>query len=263
MPALRANTASLWTAARRDLAMFFSYIDGAEVVLRGNAFIGLTGGPTADFNMALFGEDPDELTILNDFVSRANDTGVSAMAVMSGAARGRLDPVAKAKGLIPAGTAPLMARSGASRDKPSSEFVTKRVTEAHEMSIFGDLAASAFAMDRAWVDRTFAAASLLDAPAMAFYVAYRGDVPMSAVCTTGRGSTVGIWTMSTPTDKQRQGAGRALLLAVMQAHVKRGAETFYLIATAAGKPLYDKLGFDTVDELSIWLAGESTQFPAH
>jgi hypothetical protein len=132
------------------------------------------------------------------------------------------------------------------------------------MSIVGDLVASAFAIDRAWADRTFAAASLLDAPAFSFYVAYRGDVPMSAVCSSGAGSTVGIWTMSTPPDKQRQGAGRAVLLAAMQDHVKRGAETFYLIATAAGKPLYDNLGFKTVDELSIWLVGESSsQFPAH
>jgi hypothetical protein len=49
----------------------------------------------------------------------------------------------------------------------------------------------------------------------------------------------------------------------MHDHLKRGAETFYLIATAAGKPLYDDLGFETVDELSIWLVGESSQFPAH
>ncbi len=86
---------------------------------------------------------------------------------------------------------------------------------------------------------------------------------MSGVCTSGVGSTVGIWTMSTPPEKQRQGAGQAVLRAAMQDHAKRGAETFYLIATAAGKPLYDKLGFSTVDELSIWLVGEPSQVPAH
>jgi GNAT superfamily N-acetyltransferase len=243
--------------------MFFSYIDGAEVVFRGNAFVGLTGGPTADFNMAMFGEDPNDVAVFDDLLSRVKATGVSTLAVVSGAARRHLDPLAKAKGLIEAGTAPLMARSGALQNTPASEFVTKRVTGAPEMSVFGNLAASAFAMDPAWVDRTFAAASLLEAPAMAFYVAYRADTPMSAVCSSGAGSTVGIWTMSTPPDRQRQGAGRAVLLAAMHDHLKRGAETFYLIATAAGKPLYDDLGFETVDELSIWLVGESSQFPAH
>jgi len=243
--------------------MFFSYIEGAEVVLRGNAIIGLTGGPAADFNMAMFDEDPDDFAVFDDFVSRVNASRISALAMLSGAAGRRLGPVAKMKGLIEAGTAPLMTRSEALPDAPNSEFVTKRVTEAREMSVFGDLAASAFAMDHPWVDRTFAAASLLDAPALRFYIAYRGDAPMSAVCTSGAGSTVGIWTMSTPPDMQRKGAGRAVLLAAMQDHAKRGAETFYLIATAAGKPLYDRLGFTTVDDLSIWLVGESSQFPAH
>ncbi len=253
---MTATAANLWTAVRRDLAMFFSYIDGAEVVLRGNAIIGLTGGPAADFNMALFDEDPDDFAVFDAFVSRVNAIGVSALAMMSGTVSRRLGSVARAKGLVEAGTAPLMARSGALPDTPVSEFVIQGVTEPRGMSIFGDLVASAFAMDRQWVDRTFAAASLLDAPALAFHVAYRRDIPMSAVCSSGAGSTVGIWTMSTPPDKQRQGAGRAVLLAAMQEHVMRGAETFYLIATAAGKPLYEKLGFKTVDELSIWLVGE-------
>jgi GNAT superfamily N-acetyltransferase len=243
--------------------MFFSYIDGAEVVFRGNAFVGLTGGPTADFNMAMFGEDPNDAAILDDLLSRVRATGLSALAIVSGAAARRLGPMARAKGLVEAGTAPLMARSGALPKMPAAEFVTKRVIEAHEMSVFGDLAASAFAMDPVWVGRTFAAPSLLDAPGMAFHVAYRAEMPMSAVCTSGAGSTAGIWTMSTPPDRQRQGAGRAVLLAAMHDHVKRGVETFYLIATAAGKPLYDDLGFETVDELSIWLAGDSSQFPAH
>jgi hypothetical protein len=258
-----ANAARLWSAARRDLAMFFSYIDGAETVLRGSAFIGLTGGPSADFNMALFGEDPDDLAVFDDFVSRVNATGLSALAMMSAAAGQHLGHLAKTKGLIEAGTAPLMVRSGRLPEQRASEYFTRRATEAHEMSLFSDLAASAFAMDRAWVDRTFAAPALLDAPAMGFYVAYRGDVPMSGVCTSGAGSTVGIWTMSTPPEKQRQGAGRAVLVAAMQDHLRRGGDTFYLIATPAGKPLYDSLGFKTVDELSIWLVGESSQFPAH
>jgi GNAT superfamily N-acetyltransferase len=252
-----ASTPSLWTAARRDLAMFFSYIEGAEVVLRGNAITGLTGGPAADFNMGLFDEDPDDVTVFEEFVSRVTASRISAVAMMSGAASRRLGPAARMKGLTEAGRAPMMARSKALPDASDSEFVTRRVTGPREMSVFSELAASAFAMDRQWVDRTFAAPSLLDAPALAFYVAYRGDVPMSAVCTSGAGSTVGIWTMSTPPDKQRQGAGRAVLLAAMQEHAKRGAETFYLIATPAGKPLYDKLGFTTIDKLSIWLIGES------
>lgn len=92
------TAASLWTAVRRDLAMFFSNIDRPEVVFRGNAIIGLTGGPAADFNMAMFGEDPDSLLVFDDFVSRVKATGVSALAMMSEAASRGLGPIARAKG---------------------------------------------------------------------------------------------------------------------------------------------------------------------
>ena len=258
---MTASTPEIWTAARRDLAMFFGFIEGAEVVLRGSAMVGLTGGPTADFNMALFGDDPEDAAVFDEFVSRAGSIGVPAIAMLSGAAS--IGPQARASGLVEAGTAPLMARSGPVPDARESDFVCQRIAAVHEMPAFSELVASAFALDRAWVDRTFASAALLDAPALDFYVAYRGDVPMSGVTTTGAGRLVGIWSMSTPPDKQRQGAGQAILLAAMRDHVKRGAQTFYLVATPAGKPLYDRLGFETIDQLSIWLAGESTQFPAH
>jgi hypothetical protein len=76
--------------------MFFSYIDGAEVMLRGNAIIGLTGGPAADFNMALFDEGPDDFAVFDAFVSRVNTTGISAVAMLSGAVSRRLGAVAKA-----------------------------------------------------------------------------------------------------------------------------------------------------------------------
>jgi len=127
--AVTATTASLWTAARRDLAMLFSYVDGAELLLRGSAFIGLTGGPAADFNMALFDEDPDDLAVFDEFVSRVKATRLSALAMLSSAARRRLGPVAKAKGLIEAGTAPLMTRSGALPDAAMSELSSNELVK--------------------------------------------------------------------------------------------------------------------------------------
>ena len=112
--------------------MFFSYIDGAEVTLRGNAVMGLTGGPTADFNMGLFG-DPEDSAVFDDFVSRVRAAGVSAIAMLSGKAGRRLGPGAKARGLVEAGTAPMMARSGPVPNPPASDLVVKRITRAREM----------------------------------------------------------------------------------------------------------------------------------
>jgi GNAT superfamily N-acetyltransferase len=243
--------------------VFFGNIDGAEVRLLGSSCTGITGGPTADFNMGLFDAGLRDEAGLEEFVDRVNALGLPAAALISSSANRRLGPIAAIGGLVEAGAAPLMALSAGSGAAPTTDFTVTRVRDSTGMAVFADLAASAFGLDREWVGRTFAAPSMLEGPGLEFFVASRGDVPMSGVTTTGMGETVGIWTMSTPPDKQRQGAGRAVLMAAIDYHRTRGAKTFYLCATPAGKPLYDRVGFTTVDELTIWVAGTSAQFEAH
>lgn len=61
--------------------------------------------------------------------------------------------------------------------------------------------------------------------------------------------TVGIWSMGTPTSQQRNGFGRELLMQVMKTHAEMGARDFFLYASSAGKHLYDKCGWMTLDYL--------------
>ena len=61
--------------------------------------------------------------------------------------------------------------------------------------------------------------------------------------------TVGIWNMGTPTTHQKNGYGQELLQYVMQTHKNMGGKTFMLYATVAGKFLYDKCGWITLDYL--------------
>jgi GNAT acetyltransferase-like protein len=260
---MSATATNLWTTARRDLAVFGGYIDGAEMRMRSNAILAITGGPTADFNMAMFDEGSDEDAIFEEFLDRMTALALPGIFMLSSAAGRRLGPIAAATGLVEGGTAPMMARPATALPAPSSDFAVERVTDPAGMAVFSSLSASAFGLDRMWNDRTFGSPSLLEAPGFEVFIARRGDEPMSAVATTGTHVTIGIWSMSTPPEKQRQGAGRAVLLAAMDYHRKRGAVTFYLIATPAGKPLYDSLGFKTVDDIAIWVVGHSSQFSGH
>lgn len=41
----------------------------------------------------------------------------------------------------------------------------------------------------------------------------------------------------------------------------QGVTRFFLGATAAGQPLYDRVGFHTLAEATMWAAGQSVLFP--
>ena len=60
-----------------------------------------------------------------------------------------------------------------------------------------------------------------------------------------------------------QRGGPCLLDHVLAYHAQRGAKVFYLLPTAAGKPLYDRAGFRTVAELAAWCLGHSIQVAVH
>jgi GNAT superfamily N-acetyltransferase len=90
------------------------------------------------------------------------------------------------------------------------------------------------------------------------FLARQEGEPGSSVQTTQMGATVGIWAMGTAAGHQRRGAGRALLNHVIAYHAGRGATCFFLCATAAGQPLYERIGFHTQAKAIVWLAGQTT-----
>jgi GNAT superfamily N-acetyltransferase len=99
----------------------------------------------------------------------------------------------------------------------------------------------------------------LTTPGVEYFLAWAGDDPVSTVTTLADGPTVGIWTMATAPARQRQGAGRTLLSHALAHHRARGAELFYLLATEAGQPLYERVGFHTLAEPAVWVSGHSVQ----
>lgn len=60
-------------------------------------------------------------------------------------------------------------------------------------------------------------------------------------------NSFGIYSMATPESAQKKGYGAQLLQYVQQHHVRAGQDTGLLFATEAGKFLYDKLGWNTVE----------------
>jgi len=194
--------AEVWSAVRHDLAQFALGLDPPAALVRDDALLVLTGGPTADFNFAIIDTTPNAAPALREFVSRVQTAGVPALFMVPSAAGGELAQVA----------------------------------------------------------RTFAAPSLLQAPGVEFWAATADGEPYSTLTCLRHHGPVGIWSMGTLPEHERKGAGRELLHGAVRQHLGDG---FYLIATPPGKPLYDAVGFTTIDEIAIWTLRHSEQFAPH
>jgi hypothetical protein len=81
------------------------------------------------------------------------------------------------------------------------------------------------------------------------YGLFKDGAMVSLVTAVIYKDTVGVWNMGTPTIHQKNGYGSELLKWVMKTHKEMGAKNFFLHATAAGKFLYDKCGWITLDYL--------------
>jgi len=90
---------------------------------------------------------------------------------------------------------------------------------------------------------------LLASPNDYTYGLFKDNEMVSLVTAMVFNDTIGIWSMGTPTAHQKNGYGQQLLMQVMKTHKEMGAKNFFLHATVAGKFLYDKAGWMTLDYL--------------
>ena len=66
------------------------------------------------------------------------------------------------------------------------------------------------------------------------------------------GETVGIFAVATLPASRRRGAGGAALSAALAHHVAAGVSRFVLQASESGAPVYERLGFSAVADVSLW-----------
>ena len=90
-------------------------------------------------------------------------------------------------------------------------------------------------------------------PLAATYGLFKDDEIVSAVMAVKSEGDIGIWNMATPIAHQKHGYGEQLLRHVMKSYKGRGAEKLLLTSSPAGKALYDKCGWQTLDYLPTFI----------
>ena len=114
--------------------------------------------------------------------------------------------------------------------------------------------ASAFDLPAHCLDAAFATGLLATADVRVHLVLAAGE-PVGALQTTVSEGMVGVWSMATPPDHRHRGIARAGLTHALATCFQEGCHTAFLIATDAGRPLYDSVGFSILDWCTAWVAG--------
>ena len=104
----------LWSAAREQLAVLFAALGVAESLLIERTFLGLTGGPTADFNMCLADASANTARSLRRAVELARGSMLPTLFMLSANAAIDIGDGPREWGLTPVGEAPLMVFTDAS-----------------------------------------------------------------------------------------------------------------------------------------------------
>ena len=90
-------------------------------------------------------------------------------------------------------------------------------------------------------------------PLAATYGLFKDDEIVSAVMAVKSEGDIGIWNMATPIAHQKHGYGEQLLRHVMKSYKGLGAKKLLLTSSPAGKALYDKCGWQTLDYLPTFI----------
>jgi ribosomal protein S18 acetylase RimI-like enzyme len=99
-----------------------------------------------------------------------------------------------------------------------------------------------------WVRGQALPPTVLDLPGWRVWLAYDDGAPAAAAYTYDDGHATGLYWLATLAEHRSRGLGRAVLSAAIAA---RPDQVFTLVATEAGRPLYESLGFEVV-RMATW-----------
>lgn len=251
---------ALWRALMDSCHLNCRAAPGYEAHLLRDSGQILTGEPHADMNFAFIGSSSAASDHLRLFHERAAERGLPMIVLGTPDVAEPLAAEAASQGYVPAGEVPLMVYIAPNPDPvlASQPYEIERIDDPAVLREAAPLAARTFCLPLADVARVYNPESLATS-GVDYFIARREGEVWSFVQTSRIGTQVGIWSMATAPEYQGQGAGRALLAAVLSHHRQRGVETFFLTASSAGQRLYQQVGFQETTCLACWLSGSSAQ----
>jgi GNAT superfamily N-acetyltransferase len=231
------------------MAGMFRHAPGFEARIWRHAWMVFSGEPEALGNwLAIVEPEPGVEEALRDFVTTLRERGHPGLVYFPQSAAGRFDALATDLGLDVPGPVPLMVwRASASHASGPESREIVAITDEPGWQEAASVIAAAFGMSREAALRLMPAGVLTE-PALRIYGARRDGRMISVAVTSRIGPLVYINIMATHPALQRQGAGRAVLERALADGESQEATHAYLISSVKGRRLYDRAGFQVVDE---------------
>lgn len=125
-------------------------------------------------------------------------------------------------------------------EHPDLEF--RRVSSAADLAAYGELNAAAYGMDLAVGREALAGSALWRDEAYAF-LGLRNGIPVTCAATIARGNTIFLALVATTPAETRHGYGEAVTRKAIHEGLRQtGLRRVVLHATAAGQPVYERIG---------------------
>jgi len=154
-------------------------------------------------------------------------------------------------GMVAVARMPLMTR-GPGQFAADPRFTVRGAASPSDLGAANRLIAAAFDLPTSSVEAAFRP-QLLQSGRVTVELVLDGDEPAGSLQTTSHDGLVGIWSMATPPAQRRRGIARAGLAHVLAGRVADRASLAFLIATEAGRPLYDAVGFQVGAWCTAWV----------
>jgi Acetyltransferase (GNAT) domain len=128
----------------------------------------------------------------------------------------------------------------------AAPFRVAAATRPMDVELAIELTAEAHHVDRSLLAKSIGVGA--QSGGREVWLAWDGEEAVSALWLARAGTTIGAMEMMTPARHQRRGAGRCLLTSALTATWDASVDDAVLLATPAGRRLYEAIGFVAVDE---------------
>jgi GNAT superfamily N-acetyltransferase len=227
---------------------------GPEAYVAEDGFVMTAIGPLFINNQAVITAVPDDPTkLVERILSFYDERNLPFLIQASQDATPVMRDAIAAAGLVEAGTQPFMVLEPVTSLKRTSKTALEitLVEDPADLELHLEAQSAGFSMPIEGA-RAFLNPAAMKLPAVRVFNGRLDGrvVATSMVVVTASGA--GVYSVSTIDDHRRRGFGEAMTVAAVEAAIAERVDLAYLQASDMGLPVYERLGFTTVDTFTMW-----------